>query len=235
MPGIGVGVAVGLGARPGLTLPGQNLIAAMLGGLGVDTDAGPPITAETWSSQFVTGPYATDGTKSKQPGYDGTTLSFNGTSNILTFNDLTSVSTSYTIVLVAALAIEAGSNTYVFYSPDGGRVAFGRRSTGELAIYDTSAHLLTGTTAALAKSVWSIRLNGGTSTMTTRINGVNKTLDDSSWDALVIDGACEIGGHSGSYFCETDLSALVIYDALLSDGVLQQVERWLAVRYGVAL
>jgi hypothetical protein len=82
-------------------LPETGLVATMLGSLGVDTDAGPPVTATDWTSQWSLSPVASQAAKASQPEYDGATLDFDGTDDYMTFAEGLTDSTASTVLVLA--------------------------------------------------------------------------------------------------------------------------------------
>jgi len=226
MPGLGVGIAVGITSGSGSRLPLNGLICRQDYRYGVATrDAGGGnIYVTDWSSQSpAAGPVASNINTAEQPYYgDGTGgIVFDGVNDSLKFTAPLGSHTSHTMYF--RISLEAGASKRVLHVQGADAVVVGRNSS-RLAVYDGSWHEVQGAigTDALVDALVEVVLDGDAGTMVVTVDGAAVTLDDATYTPNLLDGAAVLGAN---YLQNLQFTAMTLWDVLLYSRVLSTLER----------
>lgn len=210
---------------------------------GVTSDGSTPAvdgnTVQQWNDRSSGGYNATQATAGSRPTYktnimnSQSVLRFAGAQNMVTASFLdASFNHSFTFFIVkdrpyGALKVSTGINHFVWFSSINGNsplVNMGNLTPSSLSI--TPA----GTSTTANPFIQTFRYDGATAT--TRFNGLSKST--STTGNLGFSGSLTIGSLSDpSFYYDGDIAEIIIYNTVLDDTQIGQVESYLMTKYGI--
>lgn len=210
---------------------------------GVTTDGSTPAVdgelVQQWDDQSGEGNHAVQLTSGNRPTFETNvfngqpTLRFATNKAIVTSSFLdASYNTAFTFFIVANkanddLQVSSSNQTSTFFS---GRQGFLIYNSGNLT--DTQTQTAAGI-ATTSLGIETFRYNGSMKTL--RFNGFTR-INEAATGNLGLSGALTVGARSSNdFYYSGDIAEVLIYNRALTDSEVDEVEEYLATKYGLTI